>query len=53
MYQTTVHNAFSQEAAKVPEDVEAAMWDLFVAIGEFWQIGDDPKPYRSLSKAAY
>jgi hypothetical protein len=46
MYQAKVRNPFSPESAKAPDDVEAAMWDLFVAIGEFWQTGDDSQPYR-------
>lgn len=24
----------------------SAMSDLFVAIGDFWQLGDDPSPYK-------
>jgi hypothetical protein len=30
----------------LPQLVYESMWDLFVAIGDLWQLTDDPKQYR-------
>jgi hypothetical protein len=46
MYLTKARHALSPIAPPVPDHVEAAMWALFVAIGAFWTLGDDPAPYR-------
>jgi hypothetical protein len=46
MYQARVNNVVLPDESTVPPAVDAAMWKLFVAIGDFWKLGDDPKPYR-------
>jgi hypothetical protein len=46
MYQAKVENPLSHLAPPVPDDVEEAMWGLFVAIGDFWKLGDKPEPFR-------
>ena len=46
MYQARVNNAVLPDESTVPSNVDEAMWRLFVAIGDFWKLGDDPHPYR-------
>ena len=46
MYQARVSNVIIPDESTVPPAVDEAMWRLFVAIGEFWKLGDDPRPYR-------
>jgi hypothetical protein len=46
MYQPKVRNPLSPFAAREPDDIDAAMWALFVAIGDFWKTGDGPDRYR-------
>jgi len=46
MYQARVNNVVTSDESTVPAAVDEAMWKLFVAIGDFWELGDDPKPYR-------
>ncbi|MDG9697257.1 hypothetical protein QC281_45240, partial [Streptomyces sp. DH17] len=46
MYQRRVKNPFSALTAKEHEGVDQAMWGLFVAIGDYWKLGDDPESYR-------
>src|ERR1700730_6427450 len=50
MYQPRARHPLSAIAPSEPEGVEDAMWDLFVAIGEFWKLGDDPAGYRERFK---
>jgi hypothetical protein len=46
MYQARVSNVVIPSESVLPAAVEKAMWNLFVAIGDFWKLGDDPEPYR-------
>jgi hypothetical protein len=46
MYQAPVSNVVLPSESVVSSDVEDAMWKLFVAVGAFWKLGDDPQPYR-------
>jgi hypothetical protein len=46
MYQARVSNVVIPGESLVTKDVEDAMWKLFVAIGDFWRLEDDPEPYR-------
>jgi hypothetical protein len=46
MYQARVSNIVVPTESTVPADVDEAMWKVFVAIGDFWKLGDDPEPYR-------
>jgi hypothetical protein len=46
MYQARVNNVVIHDESTVEPAVDEAMWRLFVAIGEFWNLGDDPQPYR-------
>lgn len=46
MYQARVSNVVLPSESVVSSDVEDAMWKLFVAVGDFWKLGDDPQPYR-------
>jgi len=46
MYQNRASHALDQGSPKIPDDVVEAMWGIFVAIGDFWVLGDDPEPYR-------
>lgn len=47
MYQTKVVNPLAYELLTPPGGIDANLWALFVAIGDHWQLGDDPEPYRS------
>jgi hypothetical protein len=47
MYQKRARNVLSPTAPVPKDDVEEAMFHLFVAIGGFWQLADDPAQYRS------
>jgi hypothetical protein len=46
MYQARVSNVVVPSESIVTADVDDAMWKLFVAIGNFWKLEDDPEPYR-------
>lgn len=46
MYQARAKHPLSPTVPPRQDQVEQAMWDLLVAIGEFWKLGDDPEPYR-------
>jgi hypothetical protein len=46
MYKPKEHHALSSPALRVPPAIEEAMWNLFLAIGDLWQLTDDPQPYR-------
>jgi hypothetical protein len=46
MYQSTVRHPLSPEAPSVTDPVDEAMWNLFVAIGPYWSLTDNPEPYR-------
>lgn len=46
MYQARVNNVVIPDESTVAPAVDEAMWKLFVAIGEFWKLGDNPQPYR-------
>jgi len=48
MYQAREKHPLSATLPAEDDEVGLAMWELFVAIGDFWQLGDDPKPYRQL-----
>jgi hypothetical protein len=45
MYQARVSNIVIPSEAIVAPDVDEAMWQLFVAVGDFWKLDDDPEPY--------
>jgi hypothetical protein len=47
MYQATVRNPVAPLVAGLPVEVAEAMWSLFLAIGKFWKIEEDPTLYRS------
>src|SRR5215471_5795087 len=46
MYQARARHILSLVTTEEPVEIDEAMWGLFVAIGEFWKLGDDPAPYR-------
>ena len=46
MYDTKVRHALSQSEVSIPDAVDEAMWNLFLAIGDMWLLEDDPNPYR-------
>lgn len=46
MYQRRANNPFSALVVEEHEGVQQAMWALFVAIGDYWNLGDDPDSYR-------
>jgi len=46
MYQARVSNVVIPSESIVTPDVDEAMWQLFVAVGDFWKLGDDPGAYR-------
>ena len=46
MYQVKVRHPLSALAPSLTESVSASMWNLFVAIGPYWELKDDPEPYR-------
>jgi hypothetical protein len=46
VYQSKAVHPLSVDAAVTPPDVEATLWALFVTIGDYWQLPDDPLPYR-------
>jgi hypothetical protein len=46
MYQDRVKHPLSATLPDTDGDVDQAMWELFVAVGDFWQLGDKPEPYR-------
>jgi hypothetical protein len=50
MYQIRAKHPFSPLAPSEPQAVEDAMWELFKAVGDFWQLGDDPNGYRERFK---
>jgi len=45
MYQRRARNVLSSPNPVVAAETEAAMWDLFVAIGEFWQLNENMAGY--------
>ena len=46
MYQPRVRHLLSPASPAPKDDVEGAMYELFVAIGTFWGLTDDPTQYR-------
>jgi hypothetical protein len=46
MYQARVSNVLIPGESIVAPDVDEAMWQLFVAVGKFWKLDDDPAAYR-------
>ncbi|MCU1231963.1 MAG: hypothetical protein JWO97_4847 [Acidobacteria bacterium] len=46
MYQVKVRHPLSALAPALTDSVAASMWKLFVAIGPYWELTDDPEPYR-------
>jgi hypothetical protein len=46
MYQARVSNVITPSESTVTAEIDEAMWKLFVAIGDFWKLEDDPAPYR-------
>jgi hypothetical protein len=46
MYQARAKHPLSPTVPPREDDVERSMWGLFVAIGKYWALGDDPAPYR-------
>jgi|CXWL01.1.fsa_nt_gi hypothetical protein len=47
MYQSKVANPLSFAMVAIGNDIDPTLWSLFVAIGDHWQLGDDPEAYRS------
>lgn len=47
MYQKAAKHPLSTELPPLQDETFAAMWQIFVHIGEFWQNMDDPTPYKS------
>ncbi len=46
MYQERARDLLSPLTTVVSTSVEAAMWDLFLEIGKFWELTDDTAGYR-------
>ena len=46
MYIAKVVHSLSRAATAADDTQTATLWSLFVAIGDHWQLGDDPAPYR-------
>jgi hypothetical protein len=46
MYSAKVVHSLSKAATPQDDALVATLWSLFVAIGDCWQLGDDPAPYR-------
>lgn len=46
MYQSKVVHPLSDQVPAPAPDTESVLWELFSAIGTFWQLPDDPLPYR-------
>jgi hypothetical protein len=46
MYQARVSNVVVPSEAIVSSDVDDSMWKLFLAVGAFWKLEDDPESYR-------
>ncbi|OKO82299.1 hypothetical protein AC629_24280 [Bradyrhizobium sp. NAS80.1] len=46
MYQRRVKHVLSPLSPRLPDDVDQAMWELFKAISDFWQLDADPDEYR-------
>ena len=46
MFQAKVMHPLSDLDTVIAPDLESTLWQLFVAIGNFWQLPDDPLPYR-------
>lgn len=46
MYEARIEHPLISRLPALTDDVEEAMWNLFVAIGTTWQFTDDPNPYR-------
>lgn len=46
MYQARVSNIVLPTESSVTPEVDEAMWKVFIAVGEFWKLEDDPEPYR-------
>ncbi|MDK3025461.1 hypothetical protein QO239_22965 [Cupriavidus taiwanensis] len=47
MYQAKAQHALSSHREALSDDINEAMWRLFRAIGDHWQIAGDPSPFRS------
>ena len=50
MYQQRTRHPLSPLVPIEPTEVEDAMWDLFVAVGKYWKLTDDPVGYRGRFK---
>jgi len=50
MYQAKVVHPLSTDTPVVHPDVETTLWQLFVAIGVFWKLPDDPGPRRVIAQ---
>jgi hypothetical protein len=46
MYEAKIQHPLSPPLPTLPEKIEKAMWDLFVAIGPAWEFDDDVESYR-------
>jgi hypothetical protein len=44
----TAKHPISTELSTLSNKIFAAMWEIFVHIGKFWQNMEDPTPYKSL-----
>lgn len=47
MYEARVVHALSAQFLGASDSIAPRLWDLFVAIGDHWQLGDDPESCRS------
>lgn len=50
MYQQRTRHPLSPLVPIESTEVEDAMWELFVAVGTFWRLTDDPAGYRGRFK---
>lgn len=46
MYQSRAAHLLTPQRRDETGGIDAALWALWVAIGEYWQLGDDPQKYR-------
>ena len=45
MYQTRAHLAPSTDDRGLEPDVKAVLWKIFLDVGSFWRLTDDPQSY--------